>query len=241
MKHIKITFSLLFLLFVLSSSTSAFGEIFKEQKNKTNKDTYTVALIDKNDSSKEDKDFDGILDRDDKCPNTPEDHDGWQDKDGCPDLDNDGDRIPDSIDKCPNEPEDYDNDKDEDGCTDERKSIVVTDTKIELQEKIYFHTGKAEIKEESFGILKEISKTLLLNPEMVLRIECHTDSRGSAKYNKKISEERAKAVRDFLVEQKVKSDRLIPVGYGEERPIESHTTEEGRFANRRVEFHIISQ
>ena len=66
-----------------------------------------------------DKDGDGIVDRDDQCPLHPEDLDGFEDGDGCPDPDNDQDRIPDLEDACPNEPEDYDGDQDEDGCPDE--------------------------------------------------------------------------------------------------------------------------
>jgi outer membrane protein OmpA-like peptidoglycan-associated protein len=65
-----------------------------------------------------DKDGDGILDNVDKCPNEPEDRDGFQDEDGCPDPDNDKDGIPDIKDKCPNEPEDRDGFQDEDGCPD---------------------------------------------------------------------------------------------------------------------------
>jgi outer membrane protein OmpA-like peptidoglycan-associated protein len=65
-----------------------------------------------------DTDGDGILDSVDKCPLDPEDKDGFQDEDGCPDLDNDGDGILDKDDKCPNEPEDKDGFEDEDGCPD---------------------------------------------------------------------------------------------------------------------------
>jgi hypothetical protein len=65
-----------------------------------------------------DRDRDGIIDRLDKCPDEPEDWDGYQDEDGCPDPDNDGDGIPDTVDKCPNEPEDFDGFQDGDGCPD---------------------------------------------------------------------------------------------------------------------------
>ena len=65
-----------------------------------------------------DRDGDGIPDDKDKCPDQPEDKDGFQDEDGCPDLDNDGDGIPDKDDKCPNEPEDKDGFQDADGCPD---------------------------------------------------------------------------------------------------------------------------
>jgi OmpA-OmpF porin, OOP family len=65
-----------------------------------------------------DRDHDGILDNVDKCPDDPEDKDGFEDEDGCPDLDNDKDGIPDKTDKCPNEPEDKDGFQDDDGCPD---------------------------------------------------------------------------------------------------------------------------
>jgi outer membrane protein OmpA-like peptidoglycan-associated protein len=65
-----------------------------------------------------DRDHDGVPDAFDKCPDTPEDRDGFQDSDGCPDPDNDGDTIPDKQDKCPNEPEDFDSFQDDDGCPD---------------------------------------------------------------------------------------------------------------------------
>lgn len=67
---------------------------------------------------KKDSDGDGIWDSDDMCPSNPEDFDGFQDEDGCPDFDNDKDGIPDERDKCPNDPEDFDNYEDNDGCPD---------------------------------------------------------------------------------------------------------------------------
>jgi outer membrane protein OmpA-like peptidoglycan-associated protein len=68
--------------------------------------------------SSHDRDHDGVPDNFDKCPDEPEDRDGFQDSDGCPDPDNDGDTIPDKQDKCPNAAEDFDNFQDEDGCPD---------------------------------------------------------------------------------------------------------------------------
>ncbi|UCH78661.1 MAG: OmpA family protein [Candidatus Coatesbacteria bacterium] len=65
-----------------------------------------------------DRDKDGIRDSKDKCPDDPEDYDGYMDTDGCPDTDNDNDGIPDAVDQCPNEPEDKDGFKDDDGCPD---------------------------------------------------------------------------------------------------------------------------
>ena len=65
-----------------------------------------------------DRDHDGIIDALDRCPDEPEDKDGFQDDDGCPDEDNDNDGIPDAVDKCPNQAEDFDGFQDEDGCPD---------------------------------------------------------------------------------------------------------------------------
>ena len=90
---------------VLGSLFLNFGEIERMQ----------VTVIKE---SSGDRDGDGIPDNIDKCPDQPEDFDGFQDEDGCPDLDNDGDGIPDALDKCPNEPEDKDGFQDDDGCPD---------------------------------------------------------------------------------------------------------------------------
>jgi hypothetical protein len=65
-----------------------------------------------------DRDADGVLDRDDKCPDVAEDRDGFEDQDGCPDPDNDKDGIPDSVDKCRDKAEDFDGFQDKDGCPD---------------------------------------------------------------------------------------------------------------------------
>jgi outer membrane protein OmpA-like peptidoglycan-associated protein len=65
-----------------------------------------------------DRDKDGIPDHKDKCPDDPEDYDGYMDTDGCPDTDNDNDGIPDAVDQCPNDPEDKDGFQDDDGCPD---------------------------------------------------------------------------------------------------------------------------
>ncbi len=83
-----------------------------------------------------DSDGDGILDKYDKCPNEPEDFDGYQDDDGCPDPDNDGDGIPDIKDKCPNKPEDKDGYQDDDGCPDlDNDGDGIPDTKDKCPNK----------------------------------------------------------------------------------------------------------
>ena len=143
-----------------------------------------------------DNDNDGIPDVDDKCPNEPEDKDGFQDEDGCPDPDNDNDGIPDKDDKCPNEPETYNGFEDEDGCPD-RGRVVVTDTSIEILDKIYFEYDKAIIKPESYPILDAVAATLQGNPSITLiEIQGHTDERGDDEYNLDLSDGARTSVRD---------------------------------------------
>ena len=188
-----------------------------------------------------DNDKDGLPDKVDKCPNDPEDKDGFQDDDGCPDNDNDNDGIVDAKDRCPNEPEDYDGDADEDGCPDKFKMIVVTNDRIELRQKVHFATNKSKILSKSFPLLNEVAQVMLDRKTMEVRIEGHTDSRGSAGHNQKLSQSRADSVRAYLVRQGVAGGRMNSVGNGEDQPIEDNSTEEGRAANRRVEFHITTQ
>jgi outer membrane protein OmpA-like peptidoglycan-associated protein len=188
-----------------------------------------------------DADGDGIKDHVDQCKTEPEDKDGFEDEDGCPDPDNDGDGIPDTEDKCPMEKETINGNKDEDGCPDKGKEKVkVTEEKIEILEKVYFDTAKATIKARSFNILDQVASVLKANPQITeVRIEGHTDSRGADDYNKKLSQQRADAVRDFLVKAGVAADRLTAEGYGEEQPIADNDSAAGRERNRRVEFSIV--
>jgi len=188
-----------------------------------------------------DNDQDGIPDVNDKCPLKPEDKDGFEDEDGCPDPDNDNDGIPDVNDKCPNEPEDYDGDADEDGCPDQYKLVVVTDTRIELKQMVFFATDKATILKKSYDLLNEVAQVLLDRPKIKVRIEGHTDSRGSDRHNLDLSQARADSVRAYLIRQGIDGSRMESIGHGENKPIEDNATAEGRAANRRVEFHIVAQ
>jgi OOP family OmpA-OmpF porin len=79
---------------------------------------------------------------------------------------------------------------------------------------------------------------LKAHPDYTAEIQGHTDSIGSAEYNKKLSERRAKAVYDIMVKMGIDPNRLSYVGYGEEMPIAENCTAEGRAKNRRVEVHM---
>jgi OmpA-OmpF porin, OOP family len=188
-----------------------------------------------------DNDGDGILDVDDLCPNDPEDFDNWEDEDGCPDLDNDGDRILDVDDKCPNEPENYNGYEDDDGCPD-RGRVVVTDTNIEILDKVYFEYNRATIKSESFPILDAVASTMQGNPDIAkIEIQGHTDERGNDDYNMRLSEARARSVLEYLVGKGVEASRLQSHGYGETQPLDPRSNEQAWAKNRRVEFLIVKR
>ncbi len=190
-----------------------------------------------------DDDYDSVPDTEDRCRLEPEDEDGWQDEDGCPDEDNDGDGIVDVEDDCPNEAETFNDFEDDDGCPDRKQSRVdVSANKITITEKIYFATGSGRIRDRSFGILDEVASALKANPQIkLLRIEGHTDSRGSESLNQALSQKRADAVKTYLEGRGINAAHLVARGYGESRPIAENATESGRADNRRVEFHIVQK
>ncbi len=214
-----------------------------------------------------DNDQDGVPDKEDQCPGTDddkadgfartkEDMDGYKDDDGCPDPDNDHDRICDpdpfvqkhadtwsdkckGVDKCPNEPETYNGYQDEDGCPDKGK-VVVQKGRILIMEKIYFETNKAIIKPVSYNILNAVAATLKANPQIKLvEIQGHCDERGDDDYNMRLSDDRANAVRRYLINRGVAPSRLIAKGYGETRPVCHQHNEACWSKNRRVEFVIL--
>ncbi len=188
-----------------------------------------------------DNDQDGILDVDDLCPNDPEDKDGWEDEDGCPDPDNDKDRILDNDDRCPNEPETRNGFEDEDGCPD-RGRVILTGTKIEILDKVFFEYNKAIIKSESFPILDAVAATLEGNPDIqLIEVQGHTDERGNDAYNLDLSTKRAAAVKQYLIDKGIDKDRLESQGYGETQPLDNRHNEAAWAKNRRVEFLIIKR
>ncbi|NCG19733.1 MAG: OmpA family protein [Rhodobacterales bacterium] len=337
-----------------------------------------------------DTDADGLVDRNDACPEAPEDVDRFQDEDGCPDLDNDQDGIADLDDSCKNRPEDLDGYAYTDGCPDasvnirisvqdqegeaipeasvsitgpqsqdgvhgldadlhegrykvsasasgyvtssvsfdapeetdvvivlpfaggllmvdvldpegkpvpaaeytldgthaievanghnenetmigehivvvradgyapykeririikgettnvvallQRTKVKVTREKIDIQDKVFFETGKTTIKSESFSLLDEVAQILIDHPELLkIRIEGHTDSRGSESTNQRLSEGRAKSVKNYMADQGVAPERLDSIGYGESKPVDPANNSAAWDANRRVEFFI---
>ncbi len=109
--------------------------------------------------------------------------------------------------------------------------------RVELDVKFDF--DKAQVKPESYGDIKNLADFLTQYPQTTTVVEGHTDSVGSDAYNQTLSERRANAVRDVLVNQYgVGSDRINAVGYGETRPVADNASADGRAVNRRVEAEV---
>lgn len=100
---------------------------------------------------------------------------------------------------------------------------------------INFDTNKSEIKQESMPVVEQIAQLMKQNPALKLSVEGHTDNTGDAASNKKLSEQRAKAVSDALLAKGAAANRLSFKGWGMEVPIADNRKEEGRALNRRVE------
>ena len=171
-----------------------------------------------------DRDKDGVVDDKDRCPDTP----GLVDFKGCPDTDGDG--IPDVEDKCPKLP----GVPAEQGCLPEEVKKFSG-----AIEGIYFASGSSKIRKKSFKVLDAAAAVLKKWPTVHLRIEGHTDNRGKASANKKLSQARAEAVRDYMISKGLDASRLTAVGYGPDRPVASNKTSKGRAKNRRIEFVVV--
>lgn len=117
---------------------------------------------------------------------------------------------------------------------------VEVGAKVILQ-NLYFETNKSTLLPESFATLNSVAKLMENNPSLRLEISGHTDNVGSAKYNQKLSLERAKSCVTYLVKNGVSEDKLEYKGYGFQQMIAPNDTEENRAKNRRVEFKILSK
>jgi len=179
-----------------------------------------------------DNDGDGILDLDDYCPDQPEDVDGFEDADGCPDPDNDGDGILDEADRCPGEAETANGYQDEDGCPDE---VSIAFPPVEVS----FGPGNAALPPGRNTGLDEVAGIMIRYPEVRIEVQGHTDGQGGEEANLRLSQERANAVKAYLVKRGVDPGRIVATGYGEAQPIASNDTPEGRAENRRIVFLVL--
>jgi outer membrane protein OmpA-like peptidoglycan-associated protein len=104
---------------------------------------------------------------------------------------------------------------------------------------VFYETDSYELKKASTSELNKVVRFLQANPEIKIEISGHTDDTGDLDYNQKLSENRAKTVADYLISESIKAERIVSKGYGENLPVASNNTEEGRAQNRRTELKII--
>ncbi len=175
-----------------------------------------------------DRDGDGINDEEDKCPDVK----GVARYQGCPVPDRDKDGVNDEEDKCPDLPGPASNN----GCPvireDLRKRIEVAASNI------FFVTGSSKLLARSNKSLDEVAKLMTEDANLKLDIEGHTDNIGKPASNQTLSENRAKAVYDYLQKKGVAVVRLRAAGYGQDRPVADNKTAAGRTKNRRVELKL---
>lgn len=167
-----------------------------------------------------DRDGDGIADKYDLCPDKP----GPAQYKGCPDTDGDG--LPDNTDQCPEQPGPASNN----GCPPPPPPPV----QIPLSTPILFETNKTVVHEASIPVLETAVKTLNEDPQGIVIIHGHADSRGTAAYNKGLSKRRAQAVKNKLVKMGADPKRVKIIAHGEADPVASNKTEEGMAENRRA-------
>ncbi len=204
-----------------------------------------------------DVDNDGVLDRDDGCINEPgaienngcpwpdDDNDGVKNSEdscinqagpienkGCPLPDGDGDGVPDKEDKCPNEA----GDKGNNGCPTIPKEF--TEFIKSNQNKILFKASSSALDKGGRATLEKVKMLLNTYQNTAIIIEGHTSTDGSASYNQKLSEQRASAIKDYLISQTIDASRISTIGYGENQPIGDNKTVKGRAESRRAKIKI---
>jgi outer membrane protein OmpA-like peptidoglycan-associated protein len=171
-----------------------------------------------------DSDHDGVVDSMDKCPNTPAGR--TVDAQGC-ELDGDHDGVVDALDKCPDTPA---GDRvDEYGCT--IKNVIIL-------KGVNFDFDSAKLRPESYATLDHAVATLKQNNFPTTELAAYTDSVGKDAYNLKLSQRRAKTVKDYMVSKGCPASSLTTKGFGEADPVADNKTKAGRFENRRVEMHL---
>jgi len=109
----------------------------------------------------------------------------------------------------------------------------------EYGKTILFNTGKSTFQEQSFAVLDNMAKVMNQFPNAKFAIEGHTDSTGSDKINNPLSNDRANAVRDYLISKGISASRLTAEGFGSKNPIDDNKTAAGRANNRRTEIKLI--
>lgn len=175
-----------------------------------------------------DSDHDGIADKDDQCKDVP----GVAKYKGCPVPDADKDGVPDEEDKCPT----LAGTKENNGCPEIKAAVK---QKVDLAARqIFFAFASDRIDAKSFTALDTVVAVLKENPDIKLKIEAHSDNKGSFGRNIYWSEQRAKAVADYFIMKGIAAGRINYKGYGDTQPVADNATEAGRAKNRRVEIKL---
>lgn len=175
----------------------------------------------------QDSDNDGVPDSRDDCPDTPA---GTPVNDaGCAiERDSDNDGVNDRNDQCPDTPEGAK--VNEQGCHETLEESVRETLNVR------FETASANVTDDSMPEIRDVAEAMRKFPESTLVLEGHTDSVGNAEANRELSQRRAEAVKQILVEEMgIDADRVSAEGYGESQPVADNDTAEGRARNRRVE------
>jgi OOP family OmpA-OmpF porin len=178
-----------------------------------------------------DADGDGVTDKEDKCPTVG----GAKENAGCPWLDTDGDGVLDKDDKCPEVAGIVANK----GCPEVSEEVIMKLN--EYSKTILFDSGKSSFEKQTYPVLLSIISILKEYPYSIFLIEGHTDSDGANEMNQTLSENRAAAVKNYLVENAINADRLQSTGFGETMPIDSNRSAKGKEHNRRVEISLIQE
>jgi OmpA-OmpF porin, OOP family len=175
-----------------------------------------------------DSDNDGVNDEEDKCPNEK----GLARYQGCPIPDTDGDGVNDEEDKCPAVKGLASNQ----GCPEIAKTVI---DKINYAAKnVFFSTGSFKLLPKSFKPLNDVAELLKSDESLMIDVDGHTDSQGNEAKNQTLSENRAKAVMDYLVSKGIAESRLHSAGYGSTKPVADNKTAAGRAKNRRTEMAV---
>jgi OOP family OmpA-OmpF porin len=184
-----------------------------------------------------DRDKDGVLDDADACPDDPGVASDDPKTNGCPPpRDRDKDGIVDDQDACPDAPGPASDDPKKNGCPEAR----IEQGQIKILERVEFENNSSKLRPESERVLNAVLDVMKAHPEFSkLGVQGHTDNRGAAGYNKRLSEQRASSVVTWLAGHGLERKRLSAAGFGMEKPIDSNDTDDGRQNNRRVEFHIL--